>query len=149
MRCPVCGHHDSKVIDSRNADSQNATRRRRECTQCGERFTTYERCEEQPIMVVKRDGTREPFDHAKLKRGLLVASTKRPIEALQIDKLIHDIETSLQNSFSYEIDSEQLGNMVLVRLKELDKVAYIRFASVYKDFQDLQEFTHELEDLES
>lgn len=148
MRCPVCGHQESKVIDSRNADSQNATRRRRECTKCGERFTTYERCEEQPIIVIKRDGTREPFDHAKLKRGLLVAATKRPIKPEQIDKLISDIESSLQNSFKYEIESEEVGNQVLVRLKELDKVAYIRFASVYKDFQDLQEFTHELEDIE-
>lgn len=148
MRCPVCGHQESKVIDSRNADSQNATRRRRECAKCGERFTTYERCEEQPIMVIKRDGTREPFDHAKLRRGLLVACTKRPIDSSQIDQLIHDIETSLQNSFSYEIESEQLGNLVLMRLKELDRVAYIRFASVYKDFQNLKEFTHELEELE-
>ncbi|MBK5211904.1 MAG: transcriptional repressor NrdR [Coriobacteriia bacterium] len=147
MRCPVCGHQESKVIDSRNADSQNATRRRRECLQCGERFTTYERCEEQPLLVIKKDGSSEPFDHAKLRRGLMVAATKRPIAGSQIDELISDIETSLQNSFKYEIDSEQLGDMVLVRLKELDRVAYIRFASVYKNFQDLDEFTRELKNI--
>lgn len=147
MRCPACGHTESKVIDSRNAESQNATRRRRECLLCSERFTTYERLEEQPLLVIKRGGTREPFDHAKLKRGLMVASAKRPISSEQIDNLITDIELSLQNSFSYEIESGTLGDMVLTRLKNLDRVAYIRFASVYKDFQDLDEFTRELKEI--
>lgn len=147
MRCPACGHTESKVIDSRNAESQNATRRRRECLLCAERFTTYERLEEQPLLVIKRDNTREPFDHAKLKRGLLVASTKRPISSEQIDNLINDIELSLQNSFKYEIESGTLGDMVLLRLKALDRVAYIRFASVYKDFQDLDEFMQELNEI--
>lgn len=144
MRCPVCGHHESKVTDSRYVEQQNATRRRRECLECGERFTTYERLEEQPITVVKRDGTSEPFDHGKLKRGLMVAATKRPITSDQVDALIDDIVTSLQNSFSYEISSATLGDMVLRRLKELDGVAYIRFASVYKNFEDLDQFTREL-----
>lgn len=144
MRCPVCGHHESKVTDSRYVEQQNATRRRRECLECGERFTTYERLEEQPITVVKRDGTSEPFDHGKLKRGLMVAATKRPITSDQIDALINDIVSSLQNSFSYEIASATLGDMVLRRLKDLDGVAYIRFASVYKNFEDLDQFTREL-----
>lgn len=144
MRCPVCGHHESKVTDSRYVEQQNATRRRRECLECGERFTTYERLEEQPITVVKRDGTSEPFDHGKLKRGLMVAATKRPITSDQIDALIDDIVGSLQNSFSYEITSSTLGDMVLRRLKDLDGVAYIRFASVYKNFEDLDQFTREL-----
>lgn len=144
MRCPVCGHHESKVTDSRYAEQQNATRRRRECLECGERFTTYERLEEQPLTVVKRDGTSEPFDHGKLKRGLMVAATKRPITSDQIDALIDDIVSSLQNSFSYEITSSTLGDMILRRLKDLDGVAYIRFASVYKNFEDLDQFTREL-----
>lgn len=147
MRCPACGHEESKVVDSRTAEAHDAIRRRRECLQCGERFTTYERREDQPLMVIKKDGTTEPFDYAKLKRGILVATTKRPITNEQIDNLILGIETSLQNMFTYEIDSTTLGDMVLVRLKEIDGVAYIRFASVYKDFQDLEEFTRELKEL--
>lgn len=147
MRCPICGHEESKVVDSRTAESQDAIRRRRECLNCGERFTTYERREEQPLMVVKKDGTSEPFDRSKLKRGILVATTKRPISNEQIDALILSIENSLQNTFKYEIDSTTLGDMVLVRLKEIDRVAYVRFASVYKDFQDLDQFTRELREL--
>lgn len=103
--------------------------------------------EEQPLLVIKRDGTSEPFDHAKLRRGLVAACVKRPIDSHQIDSLIHDIENSLQNSFKYEISADQLGNMVLVRLKALDSVAYIRFASVYKNFQNLDEFTRELNEI--
>ena len=147
MRCPSCGHQESRVTDSRYSEQQNATRRRRECLECSERFTTYERLEELPLTVIKRDGTTEPFDYGKLKRGLMVAATKRPISSDQIDALIHDIEATLQNSFKYEIESSTLGDMVLVRLKDLDGVAYIRFASVYKDFQDLDQFTGELREL--
>ena len=147
MRCPVCGHPESKVTDSRFSEQQNATRRRRECLECGERFTTYERLEEQPITVIKRDGTAEPFDYGKLRRGLMVAATKRPVTSDQIDELIQDIVSNLQNSFNYEIESAVLGDMVLRRLKELDGVTYIRFASVYKDFQDLDQFTTELKGL--
>lgn len=148
MRCPSCGHTESKVTDSRNSESQNATRRRRECLQCGERFTTYERLEEQPLTVTKRDGTTEPFDYQKLRRGLVTATIKRPVTPDQIDELIHDIELELQNTFSYQIDSKTLGDKVLKRLKNLDHVAYVRFASVYKDFQDLEEFNRELKELE-
>lgn len=149
MRCPSCGHSESRVIDSRSSESQNATRRRRECSECGERFTTYERLEEQPLVVQKSDGRTEPFDFAKLKSGILRATTKRPVTSEQIDSLIADIEFDLQNTFTYTVNSRVLGDMVLRKLKELDSVAYIRFASVYKDFQDLEEFTHELKELES
>jgi transcriptional repressor NrdR len=148
MKCPKCGHDDSKVIDSRTSESQGAIRRRRECLECEERFTTYERQEEQPLVVVKRDGTREPFDYMKLRRGLMVAAVKRPISAEDIDLLINDIKDSLQNSFRFEVDSATLGDMVLLRLKNLDAVAYVRFASVYKDFRTVEEFTSELAELQ-
>ena len=147
MRCPNCGVDDSKVIDTRTTDGDDAIRRRRECLECQTRFTTYERREEQPITVIKRDRTAEPFDRAKLMRGIMTACTKRPITANQINALISDIEANLQNSYQYEIDSTVLGDMVLVRLRALDPVAYVRFASVYKDFQDLEEFNTELQGL--
>lgn len=147
MRCPFCGHGETKVVDSRVSESQDAIRRRRECLSCQQRFTTYERREEMPLMVVKRDGTAEPFDRAKLLRGLIVASAKRNVAIEQLESLIDDIESELHNAFRYEVPSKQLGDMVLARLKKLDKVAYIRFASVYKSFQDLDEFTSELKGL--
>ncbi|MCL2324344.1 MAG: transcriptional regulator NrdR [Actinomycetia bacterium] len=147
MDCPSCGYAESKVIDSRTSDSQGAVRRRRECLQCGARFTTYERIEERPLLIVKRDGSSEPFDFDKLRRGIMTAVVKRPIGSDAIDELINDIVTNLQNSMKYEVSSKVLGDMVLRRLKELDGVAYIRFASVYKDFQDLDEFTRELGEL--
>lgn len=147
MDCPVCGYAESKVIDSRTSDSQGAVRRRRECLQCGARFTTYERIEERPLLVIKRDGSSEPFDFNKLRRGVMTAVVKRPIGAEAIDALINDVVTNLQNSMRSEVSSKLLGDMVLLRLKELDGVAYVRFASVYKDFQNLDEFTRELEEL--
>ncbi|MDI6900362.1 MAG: transcriptional regulator NrdR [Anaerosomatales bacterium] len=147
MRCPFCGHDETKVVDSRVSESQDAIRRRRECLQCAQRFTTYERREETPLMVVKKDSRREPFDRGKLLRGLIVASAKRPITPEQLEELIDSIESELHNSFRYEIPAKQLGDMVLRRLLELDKVAYIRFASVYKEFTDLDEFTSELKKL--
>lgn len=147
MRCPFCGHDETKVVDSRVSESQDAIRRRRECLSCQQRFTTYERREEMPLMVVKKDGTAEPFDRAKLLRGLIVASAKRNVAIDQLEALIDDIESDLHNTFRYEVPSKQLGDMVLTRLKRVDKVAYIRFASVYKSFQDLDEFTSELKDL--
>jgi len=147
MRCPFCGHGETKVVDSRVSESQDAIRRRRECLSCQQRFTTYERREEMPLMVVKRDGTAEPFDRAKLLRGLIVASAKRNVAIEQLESVIDDIESELHNAFRYEVPSTQLGDMVLARLKKLDKVAYIRFASVYKSFQDLDEFTSELKGL--
>lgn len=147
MRCPFCGHSETKVVDSRVSESQDAIRRRRECLQCHERFTTYERREEMPLMVVKRDGTTEPFERGKLLRGLIVATAKRNVSTETLESLINDIEAELHNEFRYEIPARQLGDMVLERLKDVDKVAYIRFASVYKSFQDLNEFTSELKDL--
>ncbi|MCL2438868.1 MAG: transcriptional regulator NrdR [Coriobacteriia bacterium] len=147
MNCPKCGNVDSKVIDSRSSEAQDAIRRRRECLECGQRFTTYERREAQPLVVIKRDGTREPFDFHKLRRGLMVASAKRSISGEDIDILINDIRDSLQSSFRFEVDSATLGDMVLLRLKNLDFVAYVRFASVYKDFRTVEEFTGELAEL--
>ena len=147
MRCPFCGHDETKVVDSRTSESQDAIRRRRECLKCTERFTTYERREEMPLMVVKKDGTVEPFDRAKLLRGLLVATAKRNVSHDQLDALIDDIESELHNTFRYEVESTRVGDMVLRRLRKVDKVAYVRFASVYKEFQDLDEFTSELKGL--
>jgi transcriptional repressor NrdR len=142
MNCPKCGHHDSKVIDSRT--SQDAIRRRRECLECAARFTTYERREEVPLIVVKSDGSKEDFDPAKLRRGLMVAAAKRPITPEDIDALIASIEDEMRNTFRYEVDSKSLGDMVILRLRDLDSVAYVRFASVYKDFGSVEEFTSEL-----
>jgi transcriptional repressor NrdR len=147
MRCPFCGHDETKVIDSRVSESQEAIRRRRECLGCEQRFTTYERVEEMPLMVLKKDGHREPFDRGKLMRGLIVATVKRNVTTQELEALIDGVEAELHNSFRYEITAKQLGDLVLARLKELDRVAYIRFASVYKDFQDLDEFTAELKGL--
>lgn len=148
MRCPKCGHSESKVIDSRSSESQDTIRRRRECLECGERFTTYERREETPLLVVKKGGLREPFDRAKLLRGLITASVRRNIPLETLDNLISDIETELRNNFKSDVASSDLGDMVLVRLRDLDKVAYVRFASVYKDFKDLDEFNSELRNLQ-
>lgn len=147
MKCPFCGHAETKVVDSRTSESQDAIRRRRECLACGERFTTYERREEMPLMVVKKNGETEPFDRAKLMRGLLVATAKRNVPVERLEALIDDVESELHNSFRYEVDSRQVGDMVLRRLRDLDRVAYVRFASVYKEFQDLDEFMSELKGL--
>lgn len=148
MRCPFCGHAETKVVDSRVSESGDAIRRRRECLACEQRFTTYERREEMPLMVLKKDSSREPFDRGKLLRGLIVATAKRDVTPAQLESLIDDIETELHNSFSYEVSAKHLGDMVLRRLLDVDKVAYVRFASVYKQFQDLDEFTSELTKLE-
>ena len=147
MRCPFCGHEETKVVDSRVSEGQDAIRRRRECLSCSQRFTTYERIEEQPLMVVKRDGSREPWDRNKLMRGLMTAATKRDVTAGQLEALVADVEAGIRNSLGYEVSAHQVGDMVLVRLKDLDGVAYIRFASVYKSFKDLDEFTAELSEL--
>jgi transcriptional repressor NrdR len=147
MKCPFCGHDETKVIDSRVSESQEAIRRRRECLVCEQRFTTYERVEEMPLMVLKKDGRREPFDRGKLMRGLVVATVKRNVTPQQLERLIDDVESELHNSFRYEIPAKSLGDLVLARLKDLDRVAYVRFASVYKDFQDLDEFMRELRGL--
>jgi transcriptional repressor NrdR len=147
MRCPFCGHEETKVVDSRVSESGDSIRRRRECLECQQRFTTYERRDEMPLMVTKKDGRREPFDRGKLLRGLVVATVKRDVTPQQLEDLIDDIESEMHNAFRYEIPAQQLGDMVLRRLRDLDKVAYVRFASVYKSFQDLDEFTRELKEL--
>ena len=144
MRCPKCGHTESKVIDSRPSEDGDSIRRRRECLECGNRFTTYERIGEIPLVVIKKDGTHEPFDRNKILRGLITASVKRDIPMEELDKLINDVEAEARSSSNNEVSSKELGDMVLKRLRLLDKVAYIRFASVYKDFRDLDEFTSEL-----
>ena len=147
MKCPFCGHDETKVVDSRVSESQDAIRRRRECLVCEQRFTTYERVEEMPLMVIKKDGRREPFDRGKLLRGLSVATVKRDVTSQQLEALIDDVEADLHDSFRYEIHAKQLGDLVLEHLKTLDRVAYVRFASVYKEFKDLDEFTSELKGL--
>lgn len=147
MRCPFCGHDETKVVDSRVSESQDAIRRRRECLKCEQRFTTYERREEMPLQVVKKDGSLEPFDRGKILRGLVVAATKRNVPTERLEALINDVESELHNTFRYEIPAKALGDMVLTRLRDVDRVAYIRFASVYKSFQDLDEFYEELRDL--
>ncbi len=151
MRCPKCGYTESKVIDSRPAESGNATRRRRECLnpECKERFTTYERREEHPLQVRKKNGTLESFDREKLLKSLVTATVKRNISVEKLNELINDIETELRNHFINEVDSRQLGNLVLEHLRKLDKVAYVRFASVYKDFGDLEGFYQELASISS
>ena len=147
MRCPRCGCEESKVVDSRPSENNDAIRRRRECSGCGFRFTTYERCEEMPIVVVKRDGHKEPFDRQKLMRGLLTATVKRDIPVSTLSALIDDIEASLRDGAKMEVSSVDLGSMVLKRLMAVDKVAYVRFASVYRDFKDVDEFSEELRSL--
>jgi len=148
MRCPFCTNDETKVVDSRVSESKDAIRRRRECLKCGLRFTTYERREEMPLMVIKKDSSTEPFDRGKLLRGLLVATAKRNVPIDRLESLIDDIEIELHNSFRYEVTAHELGDIALKFLKDVDKVAYIRFASVYKSFQDLDEFYSELRDIQ-
>ena len=139
-----CGCEDSKVIDSRSTDDGKSIRRRRECVECGRRFTTFETIEIVPFLVVKRDGTRQSYDRSKLKSGILRSCEKRPISMLQIDMLVDDVEKNLYNSLDAEITSQQIGDMVMERLKDLDEVAYIRFAAVYRQFKDSATFFEEM-----
>lgn len=145
MKCPFCNFADTKVIDSRAQDENSVIRRRRVCEKCGKRFTTYERVDMIPITVIKRDGTREIFDKAKLQNGIMKSCNKRSVTAQQIQKLVDDIENTLAGSGEREVESKQLGNMVIERLKDLDEVAYVRFASVYRQFKDINSFIDELE----
>jgi transcriptional repressor NrdR len=148
MKCPFCGNLDSKVIDSRLTEDSESIRRRRECERCSKRFTTYERLETQPIIVIKKDGTRQPYDRNKILGGLIRACIKRNIGIEILEKIADDIELEIRNSTSFEITSSGIGDLVLRRLKNLDKVAYIRFASVYRHFANIEEFTKELEELQ-
>ena len=147
MKCPYCSNLDTRVIDSRLTDSSDTVRRRRICEKCGKRFTTYERFENQPIAVIKKDSTRQPFDRNKILSGLIRACIKRNISTTVLNKIVDDIETEIKNMPSSEISSKEIGNLVLKRLKDLDKVAYIRFASVYKQFNNIKQFTNELSKL--
>lgn len=147
MKCPYCSNLDTRVIDSRLTDSDGSVRRRRLCEKCGKRFTTYEKFENQPIAVIKKDNTRQPFDRNKILSGLIRACIKRNISTAVLDKIVDDIETEIKSMPSNEISSKEIGNLALKRLKDLDKVAYIRFASVYKQFDDIKQFTNELSKL--
>ena len=144
MKCPYCGCEDSKVIDSRPTDEGERIRRRRECTKCGKRFTTYEIIETVPLIVVKKDGTRESFDRVKLFNGLLRACEKRPVPVEVIEKAVTDIESQLQNSLEKEITSGKIGGLAMEKLKDIDEVAYVRFASVYRQFKDVSTFVDEV-----
>ena len=144
MRCIYCNATESRVVDSRPTEEGSAIRRRRECLGCGRRFTTYEKIETVPIMVVKKDNRREAFDLDKLRRGVLKACEKRPVALAKVDELCQDVEMQITNSLSQEISSTKIGEMVMTRLKDLDEVAYVRFASVYRQFRDLNSFMDEL-----
>ena len=147
MKCPFCGFSESKVIDSRPTDEGERIRRRRECTSCGKRFTTYEVIETVPIIVVKKDKSREAFDRTKLFNGLLRACEKRPVSLDTIEKMVDDIELTLQNSLDREISATRIGELAMDKLKDTDEVAYVRFASVYRQFKDITTFMDELNKL--
>ena len=147
MKCIFCGYNDSKVIDSRSNDDTNSIRRRRECLKCGKRFTTYEMVESTPILVIKNDGSRQPFDPQKIKRGIIKACEKRPVTMMQIDDLISDIEKQISNSLEQEVNSAKIGEMVMDRLKALDEISYVRFAAVYRKFKDITTFIKFLNDV--
>ena len=144
MKCPFCGYEESKVIDSRPTDEGEKIRRRRECISCTKRFTTYEIIESVPIVVVKKDKSRQAFDRVKLFNGMLRACEKRPVSIEQLDKVVSEIEADLQNSLDREVTSVHIGELVMDKLKELDEVAYVRFASVYRQFKDINTFMDEL-----
>ena len=147
MKCPYCSHLGDKVVDSRESKEGEAIRRRRECLDCGKRFTSYERIDEIPYMVVKKDGSRERFERQKLVAGLLKACEKRPVSATALDSVADRVESSLQERPEKEIATTEIGGFVMEELKKLDKVAYVRFASVYRHFRDVGEFMNELKDL--
>ena len=144
MKCPFCGYTDSKVIDSRPAEDGTTIRRRRECLECQKRFTTYEVVERMPLVVIKRNGSRESFDRVKIINGIVRACEKRPVTMAQIEDIADDIEQELRGRLESEVQSERVGELVMARLKELDEVAYVRFASVYRSFKDINTFMEEL-----
>lgn len=147
MHCPFCGCLDSKVIDSRASEEGNAIRRRRECLACQKRFTTYERVEETPLIVIKKDGRREPFDRAKVLNGLVKACEKRPVSYATLEKLVNTVERELRNRMEQEVASSVVGELIMEGLKDIDEVAYVRFASVYRQFKDLGDLMQELQNL--
>ena len=145
MRCPFCGSDNTRVIDSRPADDNNSIRRRRMCDDCGKRFTTYEKVETIPLIVIKKDNVREQYDRSKIEGGILRACHKRPVSVDTITKLVDDVETEVFASEEKEIKSEAIGEIVMEKLKDIDAVAYVRFASVYREFKDVETFLNELE----
>ncbi len=147
MKCMYCGYTESKVIDSRSTDEGRTIRRRRECMQCGKRFTTYETIETTPVLVVKNGGNRQAFDPNKIKNGIIKACEKRPVSMYKIEKLVEDIKKQIYNSLEQEITSKQIGEMVMEGLRQIDEVAYVRYASVYRSFTDISSFMSELETL--
>ena len=144
MKCPYCGYQESKVVDSRHSDDGASIRRRRECLSCQKRFTTYETVESLPVIVVKKDNSRQPFDRNKVLNGMLRACEKRPVSMADLEKAVQDIEQTVQNSLNREFSTEKIGELVMEHLKVLDEVAYVRFASVYRQFKDINSFMHEL-----
>ena len=147
MKCPYCENEDSKVIDSRHTEDGRAIRRRRECEKCGRRFTTYEKIEEMILMVIKKDGSRQAFDRNKLLNGIIRACEKRPVSIAEMEKIVDDIERGLNNTMEKEVDSKLIGELVMEKLKDIVEVAYVRFASVYRQFTDVNTFVKEVESL--
>lgn len=147
MKCPFCSYSDSRVLESRPTEEGSAIRRRRECLSCRERFTTYERVETVPLMVIKKDGTRQEFDRSKILQGVIKACEKRPVPLARLEQMVSDIEQRLRNSMEQEVSSKTIGEMVMNELKQIDQVAYVRFASVYRQFKDIQSFLEELQTL--
>lgn len=147
MRCPSCGNKDDKVVDSRSTRDGSAIRRRRECVECGHRFTTYEYIEHRPVMVIKKDGNRERYSREKILEGLLKACEKRPVSMAVLEELIDEVEREISRRVRDEIPTEELGNEIIKRLARIDQVAYVRFASVYRDFKDISQFMDELKGL--
>lgn len=144
MKCPFCGHENTRVIDSRPADENNSIRRRRVCDECDKRFTTYEKVETIPLIIVKKDDNRETYDRAKIEQGILRACHKRPVSAKQIEEIVDSVENQIFNKEEKEISSSVIGEMVMDKLKDIDSVAYVRFASVYREFKDINTFMDEL-----
>ncbi|MBP3459119.1 MAG: transcriptional repressor NrdR [Lachnospiraceae bacterium] len=144
MKCPFCGHENTRVIDSRPAEENNSIRRRRVCDECDKRFTTYEKVETIPLIIIKKDNNRETYDRAKIEAGVLRACHKRPVSANQITRLVEEVETRIFNMEEKEISSSKIGELVMAELKNLDAVAYVRFASVYREFKDVNTFMDEL-----
>jgi transcriptional repressor NrdR len=147
LKCPYCGYEESKVVDSRSTEDDMAIRRRRECLKCSKRYTTYEKIEDIPILVVKKDSSREYFDKSKIINGLLKACQKRPVSRMQIESIAHNIEKQLSNQMVTEVKSDYIGEMIMERLKDVDDVAYVRFASVYRQFKDINTFMEEIKNL--
>lgn len=149
MKCPFCSFAESKVVDSRSTDDNTTIRRRRECLNCSKRYTTYEKVEDIPILVVKRDATRENFNKEKIINGLITACQKRPISRKQIEDIAEDIEKNISNKMITEVNSKDIGEMVMKKLKEIDEISYVRFASVYREFKDIKTFLDEIKNLVS